>query len=372
MDTTHAPAPAIPEIPEAVLVNIKRTQRIIDAFEQMMAERAMDVEEGESVREPSCDDIRKRIGGSLRDIAPVLKVHKQLTPMQTQYDALPEGLTLQVLSSLNQHFSTTRQSHDATIEQFKGEFALGIAELTTELGTLEKQADELTHQGLEKDSHIEQLSEDKAELREEVAQWQGKHQGVTDQYQQAATELRETKEALARSLTAIDTLKAEHQAALVAAETSHQAQRVELIQQHEKASDVLMTELGNERGERKGERKGFEKQQAELRAELVNAQQAHADRNVLLTQSHSEVRQLTQELTTLQRLHGVSQGELKDLQPLPEALRQQLVENDRLSGENAQLQQQMAQQVVTPEQLKTQLDAVTSAMSEIQQQLKKS
>jgi len=52
-------------------------------------------------------------------------------------------------------------------------------------------------------------------------------------------------------------------------------------------------------------------------------------------------------------------------------LRQLQDENVRLHSENAQLQQSLAQQVVSPEQLKSQLDAIRAAMSEMQQQLKK-
>ena len=176
---------------------------------------------------------------------------------------------------------------------------------------------------------------------------------------------------MARSLTAIDTLKAEHRAALASAEKSHQAQRTELVQQHEKANDVLMTELGNERGERRGERKDFEKQLAALRTELANAQQVQADHNVLLTQSHGEVSRLAQALSTLQPLYDVAQSELKDLQPLPEVLRQLQVEHDRLSGENAQLQQQASGQAVSQGQLTQQLEVITKTMAAMQQQLTK-
>lgn len=367
MNHTDQTDDTIPAIPESVLKNVSRTQRIINAYEQLVTERGED----EFIREPSREEVGALAGASMRDVPPVLKIHRELKPLQARFDQLPEVLTLQVLATLDQHFCDTSQAYETQREQLNSVFDEEVSAFSEAMATLERQVDDLQTTVLEKEGIITHLTEDTATLREEVAQWQGKHRGVTEQYQKTATELREVNEALARSLTTIDTLKAEYQTALSSAEASHQAQRAELVQQHEKANDVLMTELGNERGERKTERKGFERQQADSRVQLETLQQAHADRNVLLAQSNSEVSRLTLGLASLQQLHDVSLADIKDLQPLPEALRQLEIDNTRLTGENSKLQQQTSQQTKAQEQLTQQLEVITKTMASMQQQLTK-
>ncbi len=364
MNHDNTPTASIPVIPDAALKNLKRSQRIIDAYKQLQAEIAEDVSEGAPERSPTREEVVGLVGGSMRDVQPVLNVHKQLTALQSDFAQVPEVLTMQLLSALNQHFTTSNEAYGTELENKQAVFDNGVAELSTEIGTLEFQADELTHRVLEKDGIIEHLTEDVGALREEVVSWQGKYEAEREQYRSAATELREAKEKSSELTTTINTQKTEHEGALTRAERSHQAQRSELIQQHEKANDVLVVELDGERIERKAERKEFKKQLTDKSSELAEVQQQLVGRNALLRDNQNKARVLADELSVLKGEHSTCLNELRGLQELPNQLEQQKIEIERLSGENEDLKQQALRETVSPEQLKEQLEGMMSAINE--------
>lgn len=130
----------------------------------------------------------------------------------------------------------------------------------------------------EKDTQLEALIEEQHMLRQQLKAAEQREQEQAQRYQAALGEGAQSKEALTVAEHRRLAQEHEHQAQLDALKVEQRQLRQELIDQHDKETARLQTQLGNERGEWKQEREALK-----TASEQIRQQHEHTQADFLAT-----------------------------------------------------------------------------------------
>lgn len=339
---------ALPRIPDTIMKNLGRTQRIIDAYKQAK----LNLQERHIEGEPSREQVAELAGASMRDVQPVINVYRSMESLKKEYSNIPDIIKLQLLSSMDQFFDGIYQQYETLNEKANSTFKEQADELSRTMDSLERKVDDLEILVLERDSEISGLREHINTLKDTEANLRRDYEHLDRvKYPQAVRETREKQVEIDQLLAKLQDQEKRNAEASAKAESNYQLQRQELIQQHDKETARLQVQLGNERGEWKRERDDWKQERVGLvesmntvREECVALKTELHDQKGTCAQQKLWLAERDQTIADLQRQIQSAAGLAATVEQQAHRIRQQEQEIERLREQkNSEANDQLTQ-----------------------------